>query len=648
MATAPVADAPPTQGTLSATSNSTTNTGGWSRSAVWERIRLRVEERLRGIEIHAHRLLDRSMSTEETAEAVATAGALASELGRLELPGVAQLARHLVSTLSRDRLDAGDAVHIAGTTEDIRTLVSSAIAQQESTVESRGTIVAVGPASVELDGICWVLSARGHRVLHDADRLVETDTAPSGVLFAAGPFTGGTPAILRAIGESWSVPIIALYDDAQPAALGALAARCSTILPLTVSADVVSTEFARFETADAVSPIFYAFGRVPRTAGQLLRAHGFLMRRAPQIDALPGLLEQTPAAVIFGNTAEPVDVMTVARVIRAIPATRRTPIVWLAPDDAGQREQARQLNVVPVDSVTDGIAVRTKLLLRAAEADRMEEEQDFGSILSWPAVRVLTDRSLVAAHRTGGSVVVAALTVDPDLSEEKRTQTLESLSREFRRGDIVGLREDRTVVVVLQGVSRRVATNRLSRLLHRFDLDQGSGRAGVAMFPGDGRSADELVDAAERARETARESGGPPVVSTMWRPVDEQVAEVLIVESDPVLGPVLKSVLVERGHPTEVLESGNAALESMTDPTRTAFPRLLLVDLDASGLDGLSLVRRLRRAGVLAQMSVLLMTARSSESDLRAAIGLGVKEIIRKPFSGTLLLHRVGRLLEDH
>ena len=34
--------------------------------------------------------------------------------------------------------------------------------------------------------------------------------------------------------------------------------------------------------------------------------------------------------------------------------------------------------------------------------------------------------------------------------------------------------------------------------------------------------------------------------------------------------------------------------------------------------------------------------------DLRAAIGLGVKEIIRKPFSGTLLLHRVGRLLEDH
>ena len=59
------------------------------------------------------------------------------------------------------------------------------------------------------------------------------------------------------------------------------------------------------------------------------------------------------------------------------------------------------------------------------------------------------------------------------------------------------------------------------------------------------------------------------------------------------------------------------------------------------------LVRRLRRAGALAHVSVLLMTARTSESDLRVAFDLGVQEVISKPFSGTLLLHRVGRLLED-
>ena len=105
--------------------------------------------------------------------------------------------------------------------------------------------------------------------------------------------------------------------------------------------------------------------------------------------------------------------------------------------------------------------------------------------------------------------------------------------------------------------------------------------------------------------------------------------------------------MTERGHRTDVLDSGNAALEWMTDRDPAAVPRLLVVDLDSAGLDGLSLVRRLRRAGALNQVSVLLMTARPSESDLRVALDLGVADIIRKPFSGTLLLHRVSRLLED-
>ena len=184
--------------------------------------------------------------------------------------------------------------------------------------------------------------------------------------------------------------------------------------------------------------------------------------------------------------------------------------------------------------------------------------------------------------------MVAVVTIDPAISDEQRAHTLDSLGQEFRRGDIVGLRDDRTVVVTLQGVSRRVATNRLSELVDRFDLDDASGRAGFAMFPADGRSADELVEAALAAREMAIASGGPPVVSTTWRPASQQVAEVLIVESDPVLGRVLASVIAERGHPTKVLDNGNAALEWMTDPNRTAFPRLLLVDLDTPGLDGRS------------------------------------------------------------
>jgi len=639
MGTASVADRSPSRDPIS--------DGASSASVIWERIRLRVEDRLGVVERHAHRLLDRGAASDGSAAASA-ADSLASELGRLELPGIARLARHLVTTLNREQLDAADAVHIAGTTDDIRTLVSSAIAQQESTAESRGTIAVVGPTSVELDSICWTLASRGHGVMHDVDRLVDPATPPSGVLVDVGSFTAGTRQLLQAISESWPVPIVALYEDANPATLRTLAARCSTILPSTVSADVVRSEFGRYETAGEVSPVFYVHGRVPRAARQVLRACGFRLRPSPRIDDLPGLLQKAHAAVILGDTAAPADAIAVTRVIRATPETRRTPIVWLAQHSTEQREQARRLDIAAVDTITEGVAARTKALLHATEADRMEEEQAIGSVLAWPAARVLTDRSLVAAHRTGTSVVVAVLTIGPDIGDEQRAHTLESFGREFRRGDIVGLRDDRTVVVTLQGVSRRVATNRLSELVDRFDLDDASGVAGFAMFPTDGRSADELVEAAQAARELAVASGGPPVVSTTWRPASQQVAEVLIVESDPVLGRVLAAVIAERGHPTMVLDNGTAALAWMTDPNRIAVPRLLLVDLDTPGLDGLSLVRELRRAGLLAHLSVLLMTARTSESDLRVALELGVKEIISKPFSGTLLLHRVSRLLEDY
>ena len=41
------------------------------------------------------------------------------------------------------------------------------------------------------------------------------------------------------------------------------------------------------------------------------------------------------------------------------------------------------------------------------------------------------------------------------------------------------------------------------------------------------------------------------------------------------------------------------------------------------------------------------MAARTTEADIRLALELGVSDIIRKPFSTTLLVHRASRLLED-
>ncbi len=614
--------------------------------ATWERIRRRADDRLATIETHAHRLLDRDLTAAEVTEAAAEADALAVELGRLELPSIARLARHLGATLARDDLDPTVAVHLAATIEDIRTLLSSAIAEHMSATASRGEIVTLGPESDHTDAITWVLTSRGYLVTADGDRLACPEP-PAGVIVATPTgFDQATATLLRAAAESWMVPTIVLHRSTDPRELRELANYGTTMLDLATPADVVAGELARAIVSMRSRPAAMICGEADEPAA-LLASHGFEILSVPGPNQLHEAMRGKHCAVVFGPGVAAHIVFDLARLIRATPATRRAPVVWLTrDDDENRREQATRLDIFAVTDLDDGLAGRLGSLLRRSAADIADEERAAEAILPWPAAQVLIDRSLVAAHRGGSSVALAAIVIGPDVAGEKVDQLEESLTREFRRGDIVASRGPRQLAVVLQGVSRRVAVNRLSDLLDRLDLLDGSG-VGVAVFPNDGRSAVELATAADGARELALEHDGPAVVASTWRPDDDQAPDVLVLDPDPVLGAVIRTALVERGYRPELVPDGRELLDRLTAAGAAAVPRLVLLDLDAPGLDGLSLLRRLRTRGVLSQTNVLLMTPRFSEADVRMALELGVADILRKPFSATLLLHRVRRLMED-
>ena len=130
--------------------------------AIWERIRRRVDVLLGIVEGHAHRLLERDLTPEEAASASSAAGDLAREFGRLELPAIARLARHLITVFEEgdEALDSSTAVHIAAASEDIRTLLESAIAQQDADANMRGVVQVVGDPTPAFDTLCWVLAGR--------------------------------------------------------------------------------------------------------------------------------------------------------------------------------------------------------------------------------------------------------------------------------------------------------------------------------------------------------------------------------------------------------------------------------------------------------------------------------------------------------
>src|SRR5207302_949912 len=83
---------------------------------------------------------------------------------------------------------------------------------------------------------------------------------------------------------------------------------------------------------------------------------------------------------------------------------------------------------------------------------------------------------------------------------------------------------------------------------------------------------------------------------------------------------------------------GQAALRT----ARTGRPDLVVLDLGLPGLDGLDVARSLRREG---EVPIIMLTARTEESDKLVGLELGADDYLTKPFSPKELVARVRAVL---
>ena len=618
--------------------------------AIWERIRRRVDVLLGVVEGHAHRLLERDLTPEEAASASSAAGDLAREFGRLELPAIARLARHLITVFEEgdEALDSSTAVHIAAASEDIRTLLESAIAQQDADANMRGVVQVVGDPTPAFDTLCWVLAGRGFRVRwtgFDPDIGANPGDVVGAVVWTRATDEGAT-ATLRAVAESWTIPVVAITGADDPNEIRVQARHADILLRDEVAPGAVVTELVALIAARSVTPSAVLCG-VDAGVVDGFVAHGFAVRIVASPHELLKLRVEPDSVVIFGRAVRGRVALDLTRVLRASPATRRTPILWHhSASDAHATVGVAREGATTVAVVDDAVIASLHAQLRAAAFDDPGEDLEGGRMLGWSAARILIDRSLVAAQRANASVALASLQVGSEIADDALDRLAELFAREFRRDDIVCTRSERNLVVALQGASRTVATNRMSQLFERFSLDDRKSRVGVAVFPNDGRSAAELAVAADTAHALASTHGGPAVVSTTWRPEDSRAVDVMIIGPEATLTSVLTAAFDDLGLNAAACHDGRDAFTRLTAEDGRRTPRLLLLDLDTPGQDGLSLLRRLGSAGVLRQTSVLLMAARTTEADVRLALELGASDLIRKPFSMTLLVHRATRMLE--
>lgn len=102
------------------------------------------------------------------------------------------------------------------------------------------------------------------------------------------------------------------------------------------------------------------------------------------------------------------------------------------------------------------------------------------------------------------------------------------------------------------------------------------------------------------------------------------------------------TALTRSGLQVVELLDGLTALDRLTTDLRA---RVVVVDADLPGLDGLGLLRRLRGAGALAGTRVLMLSARSAEAEVMEAFALGADDHVALPYSLPVLVQRVRRLL---
>ncbi len=114
---------------------------------------------------------------------------------------------------------------------------------------------------------------------------------------------------------------------------------------------------------------------------------------------------------------------------------------------------------------------------------------------------------------------------------------------------------------------------------------------------------------------------------------------ILVLEDNEDLAFGLRTVLDFEGYEVEVAPDGEAGLASL----RARPPDLLILDLMLPGKSGFEVLRELRGTGH--RLPVLILTARSQESDVVLGFDVGADDYVTKPFSTAELLARVRALL---
>lgn len=116
--------------------------------------------------------------------------------------------------------------------------------------------------------------------------------------------------------------------------------------------------------------------------------------------------------------------------------------------------------------------------------------------------------------------------------------------------------------------------------------------------------------------------------------------KILIAEDEEVLGQILNDSLASRGFETMHVMEGNHVITAFTNFN----PDLILLDINLPGIDGFSLIDKVR--SINQEVPVIFLTAKSQTEDVVKGFNKGANDYIKKPFKMEELIVRMNALLQ--
>ena len=119
------------------------------------------------------------------------------------------------------------------------------------------------------------------------------------------------------------------------------------------------------------------------------------------------------------------------------------------------------------------------------------------------------------------------------------------------------------------------------------------------------------------------------------------MARALVVEDDSDIAALITHYLERDGWQCDVAGDGTKALSRLDLETY----RLVVLDLQLPGKDGLSILTHIRASPKLKHLPVIVVTARGEETDRIVGLEVGADDYVVKPFSPKEFAARVKAIL---